>query len=380
MSDRSHPRISFVASPLRLISLILVACLFLGLSFVLGLFVKSPNEMALTVADTQIPITVPATTTTISNATQIQATIVAGQTTGISVTAVEGADRPIATQVFVKPGDTLTPGIALGTVSGRPLFMTSNNVPLYRNLKLKDTGPDVQALQAEFASWGYYIDQSGVVGENFFNVLRAIYKSAGVALPGGDTPFFPWREFVHLPIDGATVTSVAAIGSELTKDSPLVQIKISPDQIIGRAGLTSGERFKSGAPVVLNFSGTKLDSTVSAVTGFIEGDGTKPSGIDISVSVPATLKDALPGATGTVSTSDSEITGLAVPLTGIRADSQGQYLLVSDDLSTKPAKENNADNPATRREPVEILGQAEGWVLLKPPTAVKEGELILVSP
>lgn len=380
-SNRLARGIPFVTSRWRLISLGLVALLLMTGSFVLGQFVKSPNEQALAHIDAKLPITAAVENRTVSNATRISSIVMAGSTTGIDVASVKGADLAVLTEVFVQPGALLEPGMALATVSGRPIFLTSNTVPLYRDLRMEDTGPDVRALEEEFAKWGYSIDGNGVVGETFASTMRSIYASVGVKPPGEDKVVFSRNEFAHLPAVGAVVMTVADVGSEITKENPIVTVKATPDRIVGRAGLSSGHRFKPGDPVEINFSGVVIDATVTSVSGFIEGDGTSPSGMDVSVLVPPDLRELNPGAVGTMTTKEPPISGLAVPLVGLRSDAEGEYVLVMKNLIER-SESASAGAPATQRVACDIVGQAEGWVVVDPAadSDLVVGAEILVSP
>ena len=73
--------------------------------------------------------------------------VVAGTQFAIKASPSEGVDRLVLTASPKTVGSVVAPGELVAAVSGRPLLMLPSSVPLYRDIELGDSGPDVAALQ-----------------------------------------------------------------------------------------------------------------------------------------------------------------------------------------------------------------------------------------
>lgn len=91
--------------------------------------------------------------------------------------SVEGV--PVVTQVAVAAGTEIVEGGRVLEVSGRPVFVLTGAVPVYRSLRPGMHGPDVAQLQAALSRLGYQPDADGSFGEATKIAVTAFYADAG---------------------------------------------------------------------------------------------------------------------------------------------------------------------------------------------------------
>ncbi|MGY0234817.1 peptidoglycan-binding protein [Longispora urticae] len=95
----------------------------------------------------------------------------------------------IVTAVKVKAGETVSAGMTVLEVAGRPLFALPGAVPAYRDLKPGADGKDIAQLQAALAGLGFDPgERNGLFGAGTKRALTAFYKARGYApLPVSDS-------------------------------------------------------------------------------------------------------------------------------------------------------------------------------------------------
>lgn len=144
----------------------------------------------------------------------------------------------VITSVEVVDGEVVGPGEVLFTVGLRPVVVVEGEVPAFRDLGLRDQGPDVSQLQRYLVSAGFAdTEPDGVFGISTRTAVRAWQRTLGVPDDGvvrlGDVIFVP-----RLPIRvalGETVERGRRIGGgemavwELPA-APSFWIPLSPDQ------------------------------------------------------------------------------------------------------------------------------------------------------
>ena len=92
--------------------------------------------------------------------------------------SIEG--DPVVTGIDVAAGDEVIEGQRLIEVSGRPVFVMTGGVPVYRTLRPGMTGEDVTQLQQALTRLGCaVIDEPGVYGDSTKACVATFYNDAG---------------------------------------------------------------------------------------------------------------------------------------------------------------------------------------------------------
>ena len=87
---------------------------------------------------------------------------------------------PVITGIDVAAGDEVIEGQRVVEVSGRPVFVMTGAVPVYRTLSPGMTGEDVTQLQQALTRLGYaVIDEPGVYGDSTKACVAQLYNDAG---------------------------------------------------------------------------------------------------------------------------------------------------------------------------------------------------------
>lgn len=149
--------------------------------------VKSPAQLA---AEAKAP---PATSITAQVEKRVLSdTVVArgnvAATTRFEVTPQgggQGAATQVVTAVHTKTGDPVKEGGAMLEVSGRPLIALGGAVPIYRDLKPGEHGPDIAELQHALGSLGYGkgADTDGEFGPGTKIAVEQLYAHLGYDVP-----------------------------------------------------------------------------------------------------------------------------------------------------------------------------------------------------
>lgn len=128
----------------------------------------------------------------LSDTVVTRGTVSASQTLDIApaASAAEGG-KPVVTKVLVQAGKTFKAGRVLMEISGRPVFVLTGTLPVYRDLKPGAHGEDVRQLQKALTGLGHGTggDKKGVYGPGTKAAVAAFYTSIGYdpVLVGGDS-------------------------------------------------------------------------------------------------------------------------------------------------------------------------------------------------
>ncbi len=352
-----------------------------GLAFGAGTFVRSPWDSAVKNSREQLEATVAvaerdfvAEIPTADGAVALGRDLDIGPPTGCGTCVVTGA--------YVTVGQRIPYGSPLVAVSGRPLFALDLEIPLYRDLERGMNGPDVESLQRSFQQVGLYrgaID--GDYGELTARAVKALYtrarqplptaandsaandsaangSAANDSAPGGsdepdsdsgtkaeggaegspdkatgiDTPL-PMAEVVDVPGGGATVLSVAGRGTIVPADGKLLSLRAGSASVTVRVRVADKAAFASGVKVTLSFPGSSAERTAGTVRSLSEfrpaGDEGSAPGFDAVID-PGPLPEDIENGTKAVATpgaAQEAIRALAVPLTALREDAAGTYVI-----------------------------------------------------
>ena len=88
-----------------------------------------------------------------------------------------GAETEIVTGLGTRIGDSLAPGAVVTWVNGRPIFAIVGAFPLYRNLVLGDSGPDMEMLQEALNGLGCDIAVDGSFGGATAACVTSLYRN-----------------------------------------------------------------------------------------------------------------------------------------------------------------------------------------------------------
>lgn len=100
----------------------------------------------------------------------------------------------------------LTSGASPWSIDGVPVLALATESPLYRDLRMGDTGPDVDALQVELARLGEEVTETGVVDAATVAAWRAAQEQVGA--PAADVLSAP--DVLWLPDPSTTVATCSA--------------------------------------------------------------------------------------------------------------------------------------------------------------------------
>lgn len=96
---------------------------------------------------------------------------------------VAEASRSIVTSVAAGTGATVEAGSMLATVNGHPVFALRSDFPMYRDLGVGDSGPDVLALQQNLVGLGLLSRADGAFGSATATAVAKLYARTDHAAP-----------------------------------------------------------------------------------------------------------------------------------------------------------------------------------------------------
>lgn len=282
---------------------------------------------------------------------------------------LEGQE-PIVVRQTLQAGDTLKWGDLAGVVSGKPYFVLPGPLPLYRNLSRGDAGDDVLALQRALLQLGYPSSESGHMDSATMDAASSFFASEGFALSSGRMPTeqsqqvepgatpkttapvdaktpalsIPYRQLIALPVASATVVSALNIGQKVTPESPLAMMQAEDNFVEFIAEVQQAESLKAGQDVTVRVAEKQMTGRITGLGPFTDaGDGQRAGHpVTVEPTSKADLVLLTPNLSVTVAGQGSAAEALAVPLSGIRQDAEGTYVLRSS------GDGRNSKVPATR--------------------------------
>lgn len=364
--DRSVRRLRRLAHPGRALAFLLIIVVIGVGAFILGTLVRSPDASVLDARDQTVAVYASAESRVVSDEVRIQGEAMGTATQPVYVDPPDGAAFAVVTSIAAETGSELPNGTLLGTVSDRPVFVFSVQVPLFRDLRRGDSGSDVANLQAALG-----VEQSGEVDGATLDAVRQLYASVDIEPPGGDgyNTYIKLTEFHSVPQAGQLrLASITPVGSRLGPDTPFASLGTGAPYINVRASVSEAGQIALGSEVTVQRSGNASVAGVVASIGEFESAGTdsgRPPGRDIHVDVPVEAALA-PGEPVSVVFGAEGEPLLAVPTLAIRSDVQGEYIL-KDAMGTE-----------TERISVEVLRNAQGWTAIDTPE-LRVGDRVLVA-
>lgn len=384
--------------------MVLAAVAGLGVGWTSSLWVRSPGQVA---AETAPPppsvITVPVEREVLRSEVVVRGSVVAAQTMTVAGAALGGDDGPpVVTAVQVGAGEEVAAGQVVMEISGRPLFVLSGAVPVYRDLRPGQDGKDIAQFQEALEALGFSSgsDEAGYFGSGTKSAVRDFYESIGYeplpASPDDDTLVQAADDAVT-QAERALTAAENAVDAAHDSDPPLPAAEIEPldlavdyaeedldraresrDDVLAAAGPT----VPSGELVFVSRLPARLESTSATVGGAVPEEAVTFATGDLQV----------------VAALDGQNRGLVHEQLPVEIFSEvlgeGFTGTVSAVTTTPPAGSSSAEGGAeagteyaviTADEPIPatfagqdvrvsvIAGASDGEVLVVPVTAISAG-------
>lgn len=356
--------------------------------YLVGSQVRSPQDvLASSEAPDDSVLTAPVTRGRVSGQESFVAGVRWRSTRAIRLSGSGGELGAVVTGTPMSPGDVVEPGTLLLTVSDRPVIVLDGVVPMLRDLRLGDTGPDVARLQDGLRDADYFDGSSdGVFGSATLAALGDVYDANGYQLPTrqaaseGERPrrpvtegyaaaseivFVPKLPVVLLRYDVPIGETVGDAVAEVGVDGLAVQADVPSTWHAALDGRGPG-----AAQVRVRLSGRTYDGVVSALGAprIVEDQGEV-----VSVTVQTrgrALAPSLDGARAELILSERAApTGLRVPLSALYSSSDvGDFVRV--------AVEDDVE-----RVPVRIVATRDGVAIVTPGVAgaLTKGDEVVIG-
>ena len=360
---RQSVQLRRLAYPVRTWIFLIVCLLVAALSFGLGTLVRSPDADVIEARGESVAVTAAVQARAVTQDIRIQGEVVGSESVPIFADTPEDVDRAIVTRVGTNTGDVVSNGSLLGAVSDRPIFGLSLRIPLYRDLKVNDSGSDVVSLQEALN-----VAQTGVLDFQSTEAVRALYASAEFLPPGGLQGTFVRRsEVASLPKteEALAIQKTAGIGTEVNADVPLITLSLGESFMSVRASVREADQVAIGDEVTIQAAGGSTERGIVTSIGPFQNQGTdggRPPGRDVRIALPQESELA-PGQAASVLFGSEPEPVMAVPTIAIRSDASGDYVLLAEGAT---------------RAAVSVLRNADGWSAIDS-SGVVVGDQILVS-
>lgn len=319
----------------RLRSSLLFACALLvaaAVSLGLASYIKSPAQR---VAETAPPPRTDLTAVVKDGHLRHQSTL-SGRIEWATKIRVAPSSRPgrlnVVTSLPLKAGARIAAGQTLIGIADRPVILLTGRIPLIRDLREGESGPDVRRLQTSLRLAGFpSTDPQGFFGWSTGLALTNLYEANGVPVPtqqssGRTVPIATAEELAfiaHLP---ATIIALpVALGEQVS--GPVAQVAFGEPVV----------RFNAPASAELRPAGVvkvSPDGASRSWVGTLVGVGALKSTVngmarDVTVRLPATFPTHLVGTKSEVrAVAKGRREGLIVPLAAVYARASGTTAVI----------------------------------------------------
>lgn len=310
---------------------------------------------------------------------------------------LEGQE-PIVVRQTLQAGEALKWGDLAGVVSGKPYFVLPGPLPLYRDLSLGDEGDDVSALQRALMQVGYLSYETGRMDSATMEAASSFFASEGFTLSSGrktavknhqvepsatpespalddsKTPevTIPFRQLIVLPVASTTVVSSLEVGQKVTAESPLARFQAEDNFVEFIAEVQQAGFLKTGQEVSVRVVEKLVTGRITSVGPFTDvGNGQRAGhAVMVEPTNRADLALLTPNLSVTVAGQGTAEQALAVPLSGIRQDAEGTYVLRS-------SPDDRASKVSATRVPVTVLRSGGGFAAVSGDLA--QGDEVQIS-
>lgn len=364
-----------VLHPARIFTFFLILLVLLTAAFWAGATVKGPNDEALNNAQRRLEVTYPVSLKVVDKQLALKGVVVRGQTTVVSPPTSGTSYRHVVTKPGPPVGTVVAPGSFLGAVGAQPVFLLPDNVPIYRDLDIGDSGDDVTQLQEALRTMGFNsVQVSGKLDAVSRDALNRIYSGDGLVPPG--KPAFRVGDFAQIPGNRGVVAQSAGLATLITETTALITIQTTPDTVVARASVVDADVLSAGIKVRLSLGNESVESDVLSVGGFTDkpGPSGEGPGRDVTISVPFQGSAWLiPDKQITVQGVTPPQEKLAVPLIGIQHDGSGPFVEV-----LVPDSSGNSEKTIYQRVDIKVKAQDSGWAAVESVTPLTAGQQVRI--
>jgi hypothetical protein len=151
---------------------------------------------------------------------------------------VSGKSPLVLTAAPLKEGAAVGDGTLLGEVNGSPVFAITGPFPLYRDLKLNDSGPDARMVNGALVRAGLLLPRTepavSTITGSTSAAVSALYARAGYPAPKAGDPVVTGSAFQVVPAPGKVSGKVHSKG--LLGADPVAVIGIGTRGLICTSG------------------------------------------------------------------------------------------------------------------------------------------------
>ncbi|KHL02225.1 efflux RND transporter periplasmic adaptor subunit [Sinomonas humi] len=346
-------------------------------SYWLGTLVRSPDDLTLRQAPETVRVTAAVEERVVTSSLSVQGNVSGAPTREIRFEGSSGGARQVVTSVAKAQGNPVAFGDLLATVSGVPVFLLPEDVPLYRDLRQGDTGPDVSAFQTLLLRLGYLRGAAtGTMDARTVTAAVLWYKGQKQNLPEREgKPYIAVDHFAFGAGEGS-VRVGPAVGQRLEPGKPLFVLSAGQQAVTSRFTVPEADSVKVGTAVTVRGSGgASFAGNIASIGPFQSNEASKEqrAGHDVRVELSAQDAAALKEAsTVSVTVSGQGKRGPAVPLSAIRQGSEGTFV-------TREAEQGAAgSSPSARDVAVKVLAQEGGWASIDASPELPVGTRVIV--
>ena len=374
----SSRRIPFAGRPVVIAVFVVLVAASIACSYLLGTLVRSPDDVTLQQAPETVRVTAAVEERMVTPSLSVQGVVSGAPTREVRFEGSAGGAKQIVTSVAKAQDTSIVFGDLLATVSGVPVFLLPEGVPLYRDLRHGDTGPDVSAFQSLLTRLGYLGGSAtGTVDARTLTAAGLWYKAYGQKLPESEgKPYVAVDHFATATGEG-TVRLGPTVGQKLEPGKPLFVLSAGQQAVTARFTVPEADSVKVGTAVTVRASGgASFAGTIASIGPFQSNEASKEqrAGHDVRVELSpqdaAALKEA---STVSVTVGGQGRRGPAVPLSAIRQGSQGTY------VTRELEGENSSGTPPTRDVTVAVLAQEGGWASIETNPELPPGAKVIVG-
>lgn len=374
----SEPRIPFAGRPAVLAVFAVLVVVTIASSYWLGTLVKSPDDVTLRQAPETVRVMAAVEERTVTSSLSVQGIVSGAPTHEVRFDGPAASSKQIVTSVLKGPGAPVAIGDLLATVSGIPVFLIPEGVPLYRDLRRGDTGPDVTAFQTLLSRLGHLRGAAtGTMDARTLAGAGLWYKSSGQRLSESDGKAYVAMDHFAFASGDGSVRQAPAVGQRLEPGKPLFVLSAGQQAVTSRFTVPEADSVKVGTAVTVRASGgASFPGTIASIGPFQSNEASKEqrAGHDVRVELSAQDAAALKEAsTVSVTVSGQGKRGLAVPLSAIRQGSQGTF------VTREAERGSEGTAPPTRDVTVKILAQEGGWASIDASPDLPLGTKVIVG-
>lgn len=350
----------------KLLSAFLIAVVAFSISaYVIGSTLPSTNRDAIASAQQNIDVFSEVEKRSVDTRQSFAGTIRLGELNDL--TPLSLPSPAVITRSIKAAGSEAQGGELLAVISGEPIFGLSAPLAIYRDIGLGDQGDDVLLLQQSLNRADLSVLETGVMNWETLSAINGFYLRNGFDSPG---QYFSMNNFVVLPSQHVSVMSSSPVGAEVNEENPFAQVRSNSTFVVFRADASVSLNISVGDQVSVKTANQEIPAEVSEIGDFSSGSEGQIPGRDVYLHfLSDDIGEYEDDTAVTVYGFGSQISGNCVPISAIKSDSRGSFVLKEDSSAPKVTLE---------RVPVKILATGEGWAVISS-NQLSVGERVQVS-